>query len=97
MPPSGSVTSYASPTRFASGGRLTARVGQDITARQCAQRHPLSPRPCGLCLSLLLALGRIAWGYLCDSSLFSRTGEETERRDGKASPTKAGDLLVAFL
>lgn len=47
--------SHASPTRFASGGRLTTRVGR--SGPSTYQRHPLSPRPCGLCLSLLPALG----------------------------------------
>jgi hypothetical protein len=43
------------PTGFASGGRLTTRVG--LSDPSTHQRHPLCPRPYGLCLSLLRALG----------------------------------------
>jgi hypothetical protein len=43
------------PTRFASGGWLTTRA--ELSNPSTRQRHPLSPRPCGLCLSLSRALG----------------------------------------
>jgi hypothetical protein len=91
VPPSGSVTSHASPTGFASGGRLTARVGQDIAARLCAQRHPLYPRLCSLCLSLLPALGRNARDYSHDSEAFCHkqtemASGEHERGSGASSP-----------
>ena len=68
--------SYASPTRFASGGRLTTREG--LSGPSTYQRHPLSPRPCGLCLLLLPALGTTLAVTPRDSFLFSHRRAKVE-------------------
>jgi hypothetical protein len=72
------------PTGFTSGGRLTTRVG--LSDPSTYQRHPLSPRPCGLCLSLSRALGTQLAVIPRDSSLFYHRHAETERRSGAFSP-----------
>ena len=72
------------PTRFASGGRLTTRVG--LSDPSTYQRHPLSPRPCGLCLSLSRVLGTKLAVIPRDSSLFYPRQAATERRSGAETP-----------
>jgi hypothetical protein len=57
--------------------RVTTRV--ELSNPSTYQRHPLSPRPYGLCLSLSSALGTELVVTPRDSCLFSPIGEETER------------------
>jgi hypothetical protein len=80
--------SHTSPTRFASGGRLTTRVG--LSGPSTYQRHRLFPRPCGLCLSLLPVLGTsLAITRLI--VLYSATSLPQEGENGKetAIPPRA--------
>jgi hypothetical protein len=88
-------------TRCASGGRLTTRVG--LSDPSTHQRHPLSPRPRGLCLSLSSALGaklavtpRARWrvAQVFDSCQAIAPG----RRSGASSPwLKPGVRSAAIL
>jgi hypothetical protein len=85
VPPSGSVTSYTSPTWLPSGGWLITSVGPPNPSTR--QRHPRSsdssPKP-GACLSLSPALGaQLAVSRVI--VIYSRTSGQQRKRAVEAS------------
>src|SRR5215469_4002696 len=84
VPPSGSITSHASPTRFASGGWVTGPSGaaQPVNVPEA----PTIPRlrcGAGACLSLLPALST----RLADTCVIGRySATSRQKRKGAALP-----------